>query len=69
MSSKITKSNFGQLPDGTAVEQYTLTGSRGAFCKIITYGGTVTELHVPDKNGQLADIVLGSTLTLGDVGN
>ena len=59
MSSKITKSNFGKLPDGTAVDQYTLTGSHGAFCKIITYGGTVTELHVPDKNGQLADVVLG----------
>ena len=59
MSSKITKSNFGKLPDGTAVDQYTLTGSHGAFCKIITYGGIVTELHVPDKNGQLADIVLG----------
>jgi len=59
MATKITKSNFGKLPDGTAVEQYTLTGSRGAFCKIITYGATVTELHVPDKNGQLADVVLG----------
>jgi len=59
MSSKITKSNFGKLSDGTAVEQYTLTGSRGAFCKIINYGGIVTELHVPDKNGQLADVVLG----------
>src|SRR3569833_2145279 len=59
MSSKITKSNFGKLTDGTAVDQYTLTGNQGAFCKIITYGGIVTELHVPDKNGQLADIVLG----------
>jgi aldose 1-epimerase len=59
MSSKITKSNFGTLPDGTAIEQYTLNGSNGAFCKIITYGGIVTELHVPDKNGRLANVVLG----------
>jgi aldose 1-epimerase len=59
MSEKITKSSFGKLPDGTAVDQYTLTGSHGAVCKIITYGGIVTELHVPDKNGQLADVVLG----------
>ena len=59
MSAKITKSNFGKLPGGTAVEQYTLNGGRGAVCKIITYGGTVTELHVPDKNGKLADVVLG----------
>lgn len=59
MSAKIEKSNFGKLPDGTAVEQYTLTNSKGAFCKIITYGGIVTELHVPEKKGTLADVVLG----------
>jgi len=59
MTAKITQSKFGQLPDGTAIEQYTLTGGQGAFCKIITYGGTVTELHVPDRNGKLADVVLG----------
>jgi aldose 1-epimerase len=27
--------------------------------RVITYGATVTELHVPDRSGQLADIVLG----------
>ena len=59
MAATIAKSNFGTLPDGTAVEQYTLHGSRAAFCKIIAYGGIVTELHVPDKNGQLANVVLG----------
>jgi len=59
MLTKISKQNFGTLPDGTAVEQYTLPGSKGAFCKIITYGATVTELHVPDKNGRLANVVLG----------
>ena len=59
MAAKISKSNFGKLPDGTPVEQYTLTNSKGAFCKIITYGGIVTELHVPDKNGKLGDVVLG----------
>jgi aldose 1-epimerase len=69
MSAKITKSNFGKLPDGTAVEQYTLTGGRDAFCKIITYGGTVTELHVPDKNGQLADVVLGFDDLAGYLGS
>jgi aldose 1-epimerase len=57
--SKIAKSKFGTLPDGTSVEQYTLTNSRGVFCKIITYGGIVTEIHVPDKNGKLDDVVLG----------
>src|SRR5215469_13721440 len=57
--SATTKSNFGKLPDGTGIEQYTLANGSGAFCKIITYGGTLTELHVPDKSGKLSDVVLG----------
>ncbi len=59
MTTKIIKSNFGKLPDGTTVKQYTLHGGRGALCKILNYGGIVSELHVPDKNGELADVVLG----------
>jgi aldose 1-epimerase len=59
VAARITKSNFGKLPDGTAVEQYTLNGGKGAFCKIITYGGIVTEIHVPDKNGKIENVVLG----------
>jgi aldose 1-epimerase len=59
MATKITQSKFGNLPDGTAVEQYTLSNSAGITCKITNYGGIITELHVPDKNGRLADVVLG----------
>ncbi len=59
MAANISKSGFGTLPDGAAVDQYTLTNSSGAFCKIITYGGIVTELHVPDREGKLDDVVLG----------
>ncbi len=50
---------FGMLPDGTAVTQYTLTNATGASADIITYGGIITALRVPDRNGQLADVVLG----------
>lgn len=59
MAARITKSSFGKLPDGTPVEQYTLTNASGSFCKIITYGGIITELQVPDKNGKLGDVVVG----------
>ena len=59
MARKITQSKFGNLPDGAAVEQYTLSNAAGIICKIINYGGIITELHVPDKNGRLADVVLG----------
>ena len=53
------KSDYGKLPDGTAIEQYTLTNGKGVTMKVITLGGIITELHVPDKQGKAADVVLG----------
>jgi aldose 1-epimerase len=58
-NSSITKADFGKTPDGTPVEIYTLKNSRGAEARIITYGGIVQSLSVPDKNGRLDDVVLG----------
>lgn len=55
----IIKQDFGTTPDGKAVEIYTLRNSHGMEAKIMTYGGIVTSLKVPDKNGQLGDVVLG----------
>jgi aldose 1-epimerase len=59
MSARIITSAFGTMPDGTAVEAYTLTNANGLSCKVITYGAAVTELHVPDRDGKLGDVVLG----------
>ena len=56
---KITKGSFGKTADGKAVEIYTLTNTSGAETKIITYGGAVVSLNVPDKAGKLGDVVLG----------
>ncbi len=55
----LTHSRFGQLPDGTPVELYTLRNSHGMEAQIMTYGGIVTSLKVPDKRGKLDDVVLG----------
>lgn len=55
----VEKSDFGKLADGTAIEAYTLTNTHGLKAKIITYGATLTELDVPDRSGQLGDVVLG----------
>jgi aldose 1-epimerase len=55
----VQKSDYGKLSDGISVDQYTLTNANGVVCKVITYGATVTELHVPDKDGKMADVVLG----------
>jgi aldose 1-epimerase len=59
VAASVEKSIFGRMPDGTEIEQYTLTNANGLSCKIITYGGTMTELRAPDRNGQFANIVLG----------
>lgn len=55
----IEKQDFGKTPDGESVDLYTLTNSNGLKAQIMTYGGIVTTLHVPDRNGQLGDIVSG----------
>jgi len=55
----VDKAEFGKMPDGTVVEAYTLYNRQGASAKVITYGATLTELHVPDKNGKMGDVVLG----------
>lgn len=55
----MTRSPFGTLPNGQAVEAFTLTNANGMEVKAITYGGIITSLKVPDKAGQLGDVVLG----------
>jgi aldose 1-epimerase len=56
---QIQKEAYGKTAEQEAVELYTLTNSKGASVKILTYGGIVTSLKVPDRNGKLGDVVLG----------
>ena len=58
-AAHVEKADFGKLPDGTSIESYTAFNKAGASAKFITYGATLTELHVPDKNGKMGDVVLG----------
>lgn len=55
----IKREPFGRMPDGRPVERFTLTNSRGVVLQAITYGGIITALRVPDRNGRFDDIVLG----------
>ena len=50
---------FGKTNDGTAVEQYILRNSHGMQDTVITYGGVLQSLKVPDKHGKVEDVVLG----------
>lgn len=53
------QSSFGNMPDGTPIEKYTLKNSQGVEAVVITYGGVLQSLLLPDKNGTLEDVVLG----------
>ena len=53
------KDSFGKTAKGVAVERYTLRNKAGVVARLSTRGATLTELRVPDKKGQLADVVLG----------
>jgi aldose 1-epimerase len=53
-----TVTPFGNVDD-VAVQLYTLTNRHGLLARITNYGAIVTELHVPDRAGRLADVVLG----------
>lgn len=58
-SMKLEKQPFGTTEDGTAIDRYTLSNANGMKVQITNYGGIVTSILVPDKNGKLADVVLG----------
>ncbi len=54
-----SKKPFGKTPDGQQVDLYVLTNKSGAQAAITTFGGAVVSLKVPDRNGKVADVVLG----------
>lgn len=58
-TQQITSAVFGNLPDGREVKLYTLTNSKGFTAKVTDYGAKLVSVVVPDKNGKLADVVLG----------
>jgi aldose 1-epimerase len=50
---------FGQMPDGTTAELYTVTNDAGMEMRVTNYGGIIVSLRVPDAEGVLEDVVLG----------
>jgi aldose 1-epimerase len=49
---------FGTLPDGTAVERWTLRNGPVTM-RVLTYGGVVQSFEVPDARGDVGNVVLG----------
>jgi aldose 1-epimerase len=50
---------FGALPDGRAVERFTLRDPRGITVQLGTRGAAILSIRVPDREGSLADVTLG----------
>lgn len=59
--ASVTSAPYGTTAGGEDVEEYTLINANGAEVKIITYGGIITSVRVPDRYGNLANVTLGFT--------
>jgi len=54
----VTKEVYDKLPDGTQIDQYTLTNPNGLKVKLINYGAIITSVETPDRNGKIENITL-----------
>ena len=59
MQAGIQQAPFGQLPGGEEISVFTLVNTAGMTVKILDFGGIITEIHVPDRDGAFADVALG----------
>ncbi|PHV33960.1 galactose-1-epimerase [Janthinobacterium sp. BJB312] len=58
-SVSVTQAPFGILPDGQPVSVFTLRNRQGMQVKVLDFGAIISEIHVPDRDGSFADVVLG----------
>jgi aldose 1-epimerase len=49
---------YGTTSDGKTVHVFTLTNDRGISARVLDYGGTITEITVPDRTGVSTNVVL-----------
>jgi aldose 1-epimerase len=56
---KIITRPYGKLPDGRTVQLFHLSNDHHMSMEVINYGGNVTSLNVPDRNGKTEDVIIG----------
>ena len=54
----VTATDYGQTPDGQTVQEFTLTNAHGISVSILNYGGIITAVNVPDRDGKLENVAL-----------
>lgn len=59
LAAEASRAPAGTLADGTAIESITLKNGQGVSATILTYGATLQKLAGPDRNGRIADVLLG----------
>ena len=56
---RITINDYGTLPSGELIKQYTLSNKEGMSVSILNYGGIITSVKVKNRDGKFENIVLG----------
>ncbi len=59
MGITVTSSSFGKSRDGKEIRRYTMSNAKGMSASVINLGAILTELKVPDADGNIKDVVLG----------
>ena len=57
--AEVTRTHFGELPDGAPLEQLTLRNARGSEVRFLPLGGIILSVCVADRDGTLDDVALG----------
>jgi aldose 1-epimerase len=55
----VPHTTWAKTAEGGKVEIYTLTNAHGLRARVMTWGASIVEMSVPDRDGQLADVTLG----------
>lgn len=58
-AATVEREPAGTLADGQVIEAVTLTGANGMSARVLSYGATLQSLIAPDRDGELADVLLG----------
>ncbi|SRR5712692_5023500 len=58
-TATLSRTSFGTMPDGRAVEIFTLTNPAGLEVRTMPYGAIIVSVRAPDRNGRVGDVVFG----------